>query len=606
MGNPGSGSGIEYVWLIIRIFIAEMIGSGIVNLPVMLINTTTKYEPIMMGMAMGGGLYVAQWVTYPTSGAHVNPAISLASFLTRRIELNHLAIYWAAQLAGVILSTLLGLYISPFAKQDRFWGMTFPQPEVTERQTVVMEILITSVLIVVYLATVDENRPANWVLSTGVDLTLPLMLTYIGNIIISVGTYFKRLYESIPQSWTGNNLQQLQKPVGKLMIPYIIGPAGGALIGVFLHQVVLSCRPSTDGLDTCNHYGEELPYFTLKKKGTGIKSHLHLLLRVLLAELFASAMFTLPCFLVDERNVYAAVSEAVAVAGLLYGAIWTVYPISGAHVNPIVTLAIGLTRRISPIYMPIYWLGQFLGAAFSLSLTYCLSPFAKSWPDTGLAFPRNSTSDGQAFWVECLSAFLIVTIILAATDEKRDIIWTSGDGTTIAFVHMLIYLVNIIVFVSVSKNITGSTMHPFRSLVAAAIKWNLRKQWIYLTGPVIGCLLAVVLYEVFLCEDACWVRTKAWLTDFNFDRGHSYSISGTPPEKEARRKCPSRTCSFICPQRPKFTQCCDNQSCISGKAGETFYVLGVDDDGPGWTAVVSADGARRGFLPTTHLNITLY
>uniref|UniRef100_A0A5K3FSS0 Aquaporin n=1 Tax=Mesocestoides corti TaxID=53468 RepID=A0A5K3FSS0_MESCO len=307
-------------------------------------------------------------------------------------------------------------------------------------------------------------------------------------------------------------------------------------------------------LDTCNHYGEELPYFTLKKKGTGIKSHLHLLLRVLLAELFASAMFTLPCFLVDERNVYAAVSEAVAVAGLLYGAIWTVYPISGAHVNPIVTLAIGLTRRISPIYMPIYWLGQFLGAAFSLSLTYCLSPFAKSWPDTGLAFPRNSTSDGQAFWVECLSAFLIVTIILAATDEKRDIIWTSGDGTTIAFVHMLIYLVNIIVF-------------------------------IYLTGPVIGCLLAVVLYEVFLCEDACWVRTKAWLTDFNFDRGHSYSISGTPPEKEARR---------------------DNQSCISGKAGETFYVLGVDDDGPGWTAVVSADGARRGFLPTTHLNITLY
>ncbi|KAL5970993.1 hypothetical protein TSMEX_001300 [Taenia solium] len=50
----------------------------------------------------------------------------------------------------------------------------------------------------------------------------------------------------------------------------------------------------------------------------------------------------------------------------------------------------------------------------------------------------------------------------------------------------------------------------------------------------------------------------------------------------------------------------NDQGCISGKAGEAFYVLEVDNDGSGWTAVVSADGSRQGFLPTTHLSITLY
>ncbi|VDO05549.1 unnamed protein product [Rodentolepis nana] len=50
----------------------------------------------------------------------------------------------------------------------------------------------------------------------------------------------------------------------------------------------------------------------------------------------------------------------------------------------------------------------------------------------------------------------------------------------------------------------------------------------------------------------------------------------------------------------------NDDGCISGKAGEVFYVLEEDNDGSGWTAVVSADGLRQGFLPTSHMDITLY
>lgn len=47
-------------------------------------------------------------------------------------------------------------------------------------------------------------------------------------------------------------------------------------------------------------------------------------------------------------------------------------------------------------------------------------------------------------------------------------------------------------------------------------------------GPILGCLVAVILYEVFLSEDACWLRTKAWLTDHHYYRHHSYFFSGRP------------------------------------------------------------------------------
>ena len=43
-----------------------------------------------------------------------------------------------------------------------------------------------------------------------------------------------------------------------------------------------------------------------------------------------------------------------------------------------------------------------------------------------------------------------------------------------------------------------------------------------------GCLVAVILYEVFLSEDACWLRTKAWLTDVHYYRHHSYYFRGKP------------------------------------------------------------------------------
>ncbi|VDP67825.1 unnamed protein product, partial [Schistosoma curassoni] len=50
----------------------------------------------------------------------------------------------------------------------------------------------------------------------------------------------------------------------------------------------------------------------------------------------------------------------------------------------------------------------------------------------------------------------------------------------------------------------------------------------------------------------------------------------------------------------------DGSTYLATKPGELYYVLKVDSTNSGWTAVVSEDGTRQGFVPTGYINLTLY
>ena len=163
--------------------------------------------------------------------------------------------------------------------------------------------------------------------------------------------------------------------------------------------------------------------------------------RIFFAELIASAMITFPYFFIDPRLRYCAVTEGVAVGALIYAAVWVVYPLSGAQINPIITFAFGLTRRISFFYVPFYWCGQFIGAGLSMALAFYVSPFGKLSPATALTLPRNGITVIQALWLELVITFLLLVVILAGTDEARDPVWTMADGSTLACVYMLMYFV---------------------------------------------------------------------------------------------------------------------------------------------------------------------
>lgn len=196
-------------------------------------------------------------------------------------------------------------------------------------------------------------------------------------------------------------------------------------------------------------HGDVLTRFQLDERMSLYHSRrFQILTCVFFAEMLASAIITFPILLIEKDQTYSPFREGWAVSGSVYIACWLVYPISGAHLNPLVTLAAGLSRRVKYTELPIYWIGQLIGVFISMSMASTLSPYYSSSGTFGMTLPHG-ISDVQAVFIEGMISFLMVTLIIAGQDELRTEVWTMGDGVNVSITYMLIFLLNTVVFVSV-------------------------------------------------------------------------------------------------------------------------------------------------------------
>ncbi|VDL91038.1 unnamed protein product [Schistocephalus solidus] len=177
---------LAYNWFMFRIFFAELVASILVTLPAMLEDKSKKYEALLVALSSGAAYYVSVWITYPTSAAHINPIVSFSVFMNRKIRIGHLIIYWSAQMLGCIFSTYLALYMAPYLQSNVKNCMTIPANGVSDAQALSLEIVISFTFILVYLSTIDDERPENWALSSGVNMALALMLIYTSNLMVSM------------------------------------------------------------------------------------------------------------------------------------------------------------------------------------------------------------------------------------------------------------------------------------------------------------------------------------------------------------------------------------------------------------------------------------
>ncbi|MBV9403070.1 MAG: aquaporin [Candidatus Eremiobacteraeota bacterium] len=173
-----------------------------------------------------------------------------------------------------------------------------------------------------------------------------------------------------------------------------------------------------------------------------------------------------------------------AAPGLLIMAmIWSLSAISGAHINPAVTLGF-VARRCFPLYrIPGYLMAQFAGAIAAAALLYAI---LGSQMQHGVTKPSVPFTDVQALITEITLTFILMFTILATAEEEAVV----GKNVALA-VGGIIAMCGL-----AFSPLSGASMNPARSLGPAVIAGNFGHIWVYLIGPIVGALLATAVVEL--------------------------------------------------------------------------------------------------------------
>ncbi|XP_039984824.1 aquaporin-4-like [Xiphias gladius] len=165
--------------------------------------------------------------------------------------------------------------------------------------------------------------------------------------------------------------------------------------------------------------------------------------------------------------------------------------ISGAHINPAVTAAMVVTRKLSLAKAVFYLLAQCVGAIVGAAILYGVTP-ASVRGGMGVTTVNMSISVGQALVVELFITFQLVFTVFATCNDKRNDLKGSSAlaiGLSVCIGHLF------------AIPYTGASMNPARSFGPAMVTWCWENHWVYWVGPYLGGALAAALYEYLFCPD---------------------------------------------------------------------------------------------------------
>lgn len=171
---------------------------------------------------------------------------------------------------------------------------------------------------------------------------------------------------------------------------------------------------------------------------------------------------------------------AVAVAGglTLMALVYSIGRLSGAHVNPAVTLAIALRGDFAWKDVPLYWIAQLIGGI--LAAAVLLGTFGNV-AHLGSTLPSPATSAAQVFVLEMIMTAILVTVVLSVTKEPSTQIGHNA-GLAIGAALTLCMLLGI--------TASGASLNPARSIGPALLSGSTQLLWIYIVAPMVGALIA--------------------------------------------------------------------------------------------------------------------
>lgn len=192
---------------------------------------------LVLSLAFGLPIMVLVYVFGNVSGTHINPAISIALWATKRLPTPDLLAYVVAQLLGATLGALAIVAVwGTRAVTLGGLGATTMFPGVTYWQAIIAETVCTFILMIAVMATaVDKKAPAGWaglVIGTAATIALLLEGNLTGGSINPARTFGPYLVDVV---FGGSNFWW-QFPI------YVIGPVLGALIAAFLYDYIAGTK----------------------------------------------------------------------------------------------------------------------------------------------------------------------------------------------------------------------------------------------------------------------------------------------------------------------------------------------------------------------------
>uniref|UniRef100_A0ACB8ELF6 Uncharacterized protein n=1 Tax=Sphaerodactylus townsendi TaxID=933632 RepID=A0ACB8ELF6_9SAUR len=194
--------------------------------------------------------------------------------------------------------------------------------------------------------------------------------------------------------------------------------------------------------------------------------------------------------------------------------------ISGAQVNPALTVAFLCTRKLDALHAASYILVQCLGAILASGIFFLMLPASA----IGQLVTKVSSEGnaGQALGMEALSTFQLALTIFAVEDHRRPIMMI--PDSRMKFQGMF----------------SGGSMNPARSLGPAVVTGIWEHHWVYWLGPMLGAVLAGMSYEFFFASSASREKLVACLTCHDIEIVEAASVSRSSLSVSAHPKPPCK------------------------------------------------------------------
>jgi aquaporin Z len=176
--------------------------------------------------------------------------------------------------------------------------------------------------------------------------------------------------------------------------------------------------------------------------------------------------------------------------------IYSVGNVSGAHLNPAVTIGFLAAGRLTWRDVPHYLAGQAVGGLLAAALLRLL--FGMGEHDLGATLPAEWATVAQAAGLEIALTFVLMVVILNVSTGhmEKGIMAGVAVGGTIALAALM------------GGPVCGASMNPMRSLAPALVGGVWDHQWIYLVAPPAGALLAAPLCRFIQGPVCCEARAR--------------------------------------------------------------------------------------------------